>query len=153
MRRKSYTLNFLLFQLVYKNFLYFSAKACELVATNLEEWTSGMREVRDHFESRLLELLGSERVRINAFAFDAPTGQLSNAQHANHMEEEERRLPNTSSLSLLVRAPGGKRALYLGPKILESGAPDFHVSTGAACHAHTGKCVRTAIFALKYYNI
>ena len=111
-----------------------------------------MRSVRDRFESRLLELLGADRVHLNC----APQSSLSpppppivnggskrcSAEAGAHSAASCARLPNTSNVSLVVVHPqSALRATFLGPRIVEMGASDFHVSTGAACHSTSKKCV------------
>lgn len=131
-----------------------------------------MRSVRDRFESRLLELLGADRVHLNCAprrgsSSSAPSasansngngcinsngnGCINGHSASDSANGIDARLPNTSSVSLLLHVdsdstsdePSARRATFLGPRIVESGAPDFHVSTGAACHSTSRKCVQS----------
>ena len=120
-------------------------QACECVRESLAADAAHVRSVRDRFESRLIELLGADHVHLNYAPPPSPPlvnggGCKCPAEAGGHSAASCTRLPNTSNVSLRVVHPrSALRTTFLGPRIVELGASDFHVSTGAACHSTSKK--------------
>ena len=100
-------------------------QACECFRESLAADAVRVRSVRDRFESRLLEVLGADRMHLNCAS--APSlspppivnGSSSScpAEATAHFTAWCARLPNASNVSLLVVHPqSALRTTFLGPR-------------------------------------